>query len=292
MPQADVPAALAGGDPETCGVVAEIAVETDWELTEGFSGDTEASEAYALSLIAAVSEIYDRDAGASLTVSFLRVWADPDDLWTESGTSAQLTQFREYWNDNMPYADVPRHTAHFLSGRQLEGAGGVAYLPGLCQGPWAYGLSAHLSGSFPYPLIDNDPGNWDLVVVAHELGHNFGTGHTHDGYCPPLDQCYTNCSGPTICSQGTLMSYCHLCAGGMNNINLEFHPIVSNQMRSEVDSSCLTQSGLPSLDFVNYLIRFNPSTGTGAKAASLRFAHDAPNTATPFVIGLTGTSTP
>ncbi len=224
IPQADVPAALPGGEPGTCGVVAEIAVETDWELTEGFGGDTEASEAYALTLMAAVSEIFDRDAGAALAVSFLRVWADPDDLWTEPNIGDQLNQFREFYNANMQ--EVPRHTAHFLAGRQLEGAGGVAYLPGLCQGPWAYGLSAHLNGSFPYPLLDNDPGNWDVVVVAHELGHNFGAPHTHS-MDPPVDTCAFG--GCEMADQGTIMSYCHTCEGGIANIQLRFHERVIDE---------------------------------------------------------------
>jgi hypothetical protein len=42
---------------------------------------------------------------------------------------------------------------------------------------------------------------------------------------------------------GTIMSYCHTC-GGMDNIDLVFHPNCANIMRQNVDSSCLGLSAL------------------------------------------------
>ncbi|MHC4419508.1 MAG: M12 family metallo-peptidase [Planctomycetota bacterium] len=211
-------AAAGGGGPD-CSDAVKLAVETDWEFTgDLFEGDPDASAAYAAELIAAVSEIYLRDVDVTLLISYLRVWADANDLWTHSSIFDQLDQFQDYYEANMQ--DVERHTAHFLSGRALSGAGGVAYLPGLCNGEWAYGLSAHLNGSFPYPLEDNNPQNWDVVVVAHELGHNFGAPHTHS-MDPPIDECaYGDCTGA---DEGTIMSYCHTCDGGIANIVLIFH---------------------------------------------------------------------
>jgi hypothetical protein len=199
--------------------VADIALETDYAFTGTlFGGDTGASSAYAATLMAAISEIYRDDINTEMRIAFLRVWATNTAPWNQSGAFDQFFQFRDYWNANMTH--VQRHAVHFLSGRQLSGAGGLAYLGALCYPEYDYGLSAYLNGFFPYPLQNNHGQNWDLMVVAHELGHNFGAPHSHD-LDPPIDRCaFGDCS---ITPNGTIMSYCHTCPGGMTNIRLELH---------------------------------------------------------------------
>jgi hypothetical protein len=77
------------------------------------------------------------------------------------------------------------------------------------------------------------------MVLTHELGHNFGAPHTHS-YCPPVDQCATNCTGTTACTtEGTIMSYCHGCPGGTANITTYFHPVSVADMRARVEATCL-----------------------------------------------------
>jgi hypothetical protein len=198
--------------------LATIAIETDEEYLAHFGGSVSAASAYAGTLIGGVSEIYARDFNAHLQIGFLRIWQTTDP-WTTDDAIDQIFQFQDYWNANM--TGVFRHAAHFLSPRTMSSAGGVAYLPGLCQTDYDYGLSAYLNGFFPYPIVHNDSQNWDLMVAAHELGHNFGAPHTHD-MTPPVDGCaFGDCS---VVPNGTIMSYCHTCAGGMANIRMEFHP--------------------------------------------------------------------
>jgi len=68
----------------------------------------------------------------------------------------------------------------------------------------------------------------------HEIGHNFDAYHTHnDIYSPRIDTCgcFTgegNCSEEScpaqlpLDSSATIMSYCHQCRGGYDNIAYTF----------------------------------------------------------------------
>jgi len=203
--------------------LADIALETDWEFTgDLFGGDPNAAGAYAALLVAAQSDIMLRDLNVRVQIVFLRLWTDPGDPWNGADTIDQLFQFQDYWNLHM--GSVQRHWAHFLSGRPL--GGGVAYLGALCYPDYDYALSADLSGYFPYPLQDHHPQNWDPFVFAHENGHVFGGPHTHD-MNPPIDNCASgDCS---VAPNGTIMSYCHTCDGGMVNIVLRYHNRMINE---------------------------------------------------------------
>lgn len=212
-----------------------IAVETDNEFAQRL-GSTTAAQNYATLLMAASSEIYQRDLNIQLKMSYLRIWTTADP-WTAANTGAQLDQFVSYWNQNM--TSVPRDLAHFFSTRGL--GGGVAYLNATCTG-FGYGVSANMSGFFPYPLVNHNGSNWDVNVISHEMGHNFGTGHTHEinWYNPIIDGCgLAYVGGVQDCSQafsaGSIMSYCHLCGGGMTNITLNFPPRVASTIRGWVD---------------------------------------------------------
>ncbi len=235
-----------GGDGASSGGVAgvisqcfelAIAIETDLEFTTSvFGGDLEAAAEYALALVSASGEIFDLDLSVRFRTGFLRLWEE-EDPWDQSGTGAQLGQFRDHWQALM--SEVPRDLAHFLSGRGL--GGGVAWLPGVC-GSYGYALSANLGGSFPYPLEDHRHENWDIMVVSHEFGHNIGSPHTHS-VSPPLDGC-----GIGDCSQaygGTIMSYCHTCPGGMSNIALRFHPGSIGSMLATLTNVPCDYSGGP-----------------------------------------------
>ena len=198
-----------------------IAFETDQELLTRM-GTVSAGSAYVATLVAALSDIYRNDFNTRPSLAYLRWWSTTDP-WTQGGTcggsgSDQLGELRTYWNANMQ--SVPRALTAMLSGRNL--GGGCAWLFATCDDPtWGYGysVSANLNGSFPYPIASQNGGNWDLYVVAHEIGHNLSAYHTHD---IGVDGC-----GNGDCSlrlQGTIMSYCHLCTGGVANINLRFAP--------------------------------------------------------------------
>jgi hypothetical protein len=113
-------------------------------------------------------------------------------------------------------------------------------LPGLCDQIYGFGVSGNVDGQVAFPVAQG-PLNWDFMVFAHEVGHNFGAPHTHD-YCPPLDECappgyFGSCQTQEDCiTDGTVMSYCHLCPGGLSNITTYFHPQNVADMRGYAES--------------------------------------------------------
>ncbi|NBP52453.1 MAG: hypothetical protein EBU70_14955, partial [Actinobacteria bacterium] len=181
--------------------------------------------------------MYARDLEVRLPISYLRLWTG-EDPWTHTAMVDQLYQYRDHWVANMQ--SVPRDLGHILCGRGL--GGGVAWLGVACMHPdWAYALSSYIGDGFPYPLVDNNGANWEPMVVTHELGHNFGAPHTHS-MSPPADGCGNDdCS---LASQGTIMSYCHICPGGMANVALRFHPFSIGAMASHVGSTGCFDAGL------------------------------------------------
>lgn len=197
-----------------------VAFDTDYEFMQKFGGDADAASGYIATVAGALTTIFERDLNARLAATYVRLWNTPSDPWGQTTLTAQLNEFRSVWVNTM--GGVQRDIAHFLSGRNL--GGGVADLPGLCGGAsYGYGLSTALNGSFPTPLVDNSDQNWDIYLIAHEVGHNFGGVHTHS-LLPPVDGCGSVPPDCTNAAQGTLMSYCGFCGGGVANIALEFHP--------------------------------------------------------------------
>jgi len=288
-PQRTPPSSSGLGDPSTEALTVancRLALETDWQLYHKFNSASRTT-VYVTGLVAAASDQYFTDVQTTLSIAYLGLHTTSNDGWTTQDTGgdtgALLAEFRARWGVTWPAeADL----AHFLSGASL--GGGVAYVNVLCDPSFGYGVSANLDANIIWGSWTGAPGDfWDFMVFTHELGHNFGSLHTHD-YCPPLDQCYDNCNGTNVCTRGTIMSYCHLCAGGVSNVDLHFHPVNANIMRQRVNASCLRATSLAAGDFLQYRVRLNPLFTAGAKSATLEFAHDAPNEARPFHVRLSG----
>ncbi len=215
-----------------------LAFDTDQEMLAKFGGNTTTGSAYVATMIAALSDIYSRDFNVRPSITYLRWWASTDP-WTQTGTCGgtgadQLSELRTYWNTNM--RTTPRALTALLSGRGL--GGGCAWLSSTCSSVSSgtgYSVSADLGGYFPYPVVSHSSGNWDLIVVAHEIGHNMGAHHTHD---IGVDGCGSgDC---TLRLEGTIMSYCHTCTGGVSNINMNFDSVNIPTVISHVGSKSCT----------------------------------------------------
>ncbi|MEM6572497.1 MAG: zinc-dependent metalloprotease, partial [Planctomycetota bacterium] len=203
-----------------------IAMETDWQLYQLFN-DVNAATTYLTTLLSFISDRYETQASTVLTFPYLQIYTTSNDPWStpdNGGNSIDmLNEFRAAWQGNVPMGAT---LGHMMSGAGL--GGGVAWLDVLCNNSFNFAVSGNIGGSVSFPVVQQ-PSNWDFMVVAHELGHNFSSPHTHD-FCPPLDQCapsgyFGQCQSSQQCTNmGTIMSYCHLCSGGTGNITTFFHP--------------------------------------------------------------------
>lgn len=241
------PAGLSGAlAPAT--KIAVIAVETDNEFMNlKFGNNATNATTYIANLFIELNVIYERDVNLRLlqgyTILRPSTTADP---YLQSGTgnadSAKLAEFRNYWNAQYAWdaeqGRLRRALAVMLSGKQgsNNAASGIASLNVLCG---FSGYSFNQVFKFAQQTAASDVG-----IVAHEIGHNLASPHTHCYANPKPDTCYrlevgTDClSGSTACpplatyngvsARGTLMSYCHVTAadGGVDGCSKAnvYHP--------------------------------------------------------------------
>ena len=237
---------LIGGSPaSTTTLELKMAIETDYQLYQLWN-DLTAEQNYVMALLAASSDRYNTEINVVQTFPYVQFYTNPNDPWTSQdngGSSIDLLyEFQGAWAGNIP---AGAHLAAFLSGASL--GGGVAWLDVLCNSTYGFSVSGNINGGVTFPVTQGS-NTWDFMVFTHETGHNVGTPHTHD-YCPPPDECapsgyFGQCQTSQVCiTNGTIMSYCHLCPGGMSNITTYFHPTVKGVMRTAAENSCLPNYG-------------------------------------------------
>lgn len=200
-----------------------VAVDSDHEYYDIF-GNSAAAFSYALTMMAAISDIYIRDVNMKIIIDYVRLWP----AGGEPFDSSNLSNFANYWNTNED--PTPYNIVHCLSGRRDLSFGGIAFVGGTCSNS-AYSIGGFINGGFPNPLELPSNAAWDVIVSAHEMGHNCGTLHTHDGYTPTIDDC-----GNGVPSRGTIMSYCHIFAGYTSMTDLFFHRRVQEVIQNEFSS--------------------------------------------------------
>ncbi len=242
--------------------IAPIAIECDSDLYRRMGKDTVRIARYVGALLQAVSRLYEKEVNVALELTWLRIWTEGngEDPYTADGNiPGLLQQLTQYWRAN--HLDVDRAITHLLTARSGQGGvGGIAWRDHLCDPMWNFSVSA-IDGGARFPVTRYV---WDVMVVAHEMGHNFRARHTHDCWWnPPLDTCVTKDGNPPVAdacyrspikprqSPGSIMSYCHLI--NSQGVRLWFSPRVATVLRQAVEENaytCLRQPTTP----VVYLI--------------------------------------
>jgi len=235
-----------------------------------------------------------------LNLAMVFIW-DEEDMYAdiENGHDV-LDEFEAHHNDFSlgklfqflsPEADL----AYLATRRRFPDVGGVAHLDELCGGS-PYGLSGGVDFIGTFPNFSHD-----VEVVGHELGHLFGSRHTHEcvwnGNDTQIDDCGNlyfldqgddtpDCfdeNNPIlpINGSGTIMSYCDTSFPGSGSVSRDFTagfgPQPGALMRANYNSSnCLIPCGSSNCPIFLNLTETNPGILTGAD----RFTASAQLTAT------------
>jgi len=208
------------------GGCVEVAIDIDNYTYLTYNNMANATD-WALAQLAGVSAIYTQELNGLvfLTASYVHIWQSPDPMANYTNDAGgMLDSFRNTWETTASLDAIQRDVTHLMSKRGNTGTGGIAWLGVNC-GSYAYGFSSAMSGSTSTNINSY---SWNLDVVSHELGHNFGANHTHWCGWPggAIDNCYSaegGCSNGPAVSNGTIMSYCHITSTPKV---LQFHPIV------------------------------------------------------------------
>jgi hypothetical protein len=262
---------------------ATVAFDTDWQLLANkFGNNTTSATNYVASLVATMNVMYNRDLQIQLlvgtTILRLQGQTDPYSSIPSSGGFADDTSlgiFASYWATNE--GSVSRTVVTMLSGKGASNsASGIAFVGSLCSKTSGYAYTQ------PF-LMDFMLG--DSLVIGHEIGHNFGSVHTHC-YSPPIDECFNQeqgcysgtvtCPAPSTINGvtnviGTIMSYCHLsvCESQANwQAQQTFHPrtvaVIQPEITAAITAGCIAAAP-PSVT----LTAVNPQAGAAGSSVTL-----------------------
>ncbi|WP_298515962.1 zinc-dependent metalloprotease [uncultured Kordia sp.] len=226
----------------------ELYFETEFDIFDDL-GSLGNVEDYVVGVFNQVAAIYENE-NINTRLSLIKIW-DTTDPYTATNTADLLQQFQN--NLGNFYGDL----GQLLTFRNA-GGGRAAGFNGLCNSNSdnSLSVSANLNDTVTlFPLY-----SWNVYVIAHEFGHLFGSRHTHacvwNGNNTAIDHCGSffqfqtgrpiegeNCLdtvNPDFpAAGGTIMSYCHLQATGIN-FNEGFGAQPGNVIRSFVqNASCL-----------------------------------------------------
>ena len=220
-----------------------IYVEANFDVFQN-KGSVAATLAYVAGFFNQSATLFAND-GIFVSLSETFVWnsASPYGATTDAGVHLNaFTMNRPTYNGNI---------AHLIT---LTQYGGIANLDSIC--PTGYAVSGIEPDFMNVPTF-----SWTVEVFTHEAGHNLGSDHTQacvwNGNNTAIDGCVAIEPGPNgLCPAppapaggGTIMSYCHLNAVGINFL-LGFGPqpkaLIQNRIAA---ATCLTDTGRAPFDF-------------------------------------------
>lgn len=214
--------------------ICRVGIEIDYQTYLQFDGDTNLITRKVYQDIAKVSEVYEKEINTRVVVAGIRFWKDANtDPFRVTDNTYSLISILL----NLPVPDFESDKRIYLYTKQLSGPGGIAYL----------------GGNFNISAL----GIPELIM--HELGHNFGSPHTHNCAWPggPIDfcagvegNCYDGVQDGRNRTIGTIMSYCA--------ISTTFHPHCQALMKNYAENALIKIAAAPAIPQLNPLSSLTP----------------------------------
>lgn len=153
--------------------ILELATEADYEWYQYFGSSVPASLAAIDAILNQVEGLYCADMNVRFRMTNQNVHTVLADPYTSGTLLDRLIEFRGLWNSTAPYNTFPRDLAHMFTGTNLPGSAvGYAYVGVVCSSA-GYGITQRYnSGTYG-----------QVVVAAHEIGHNFSSPHSTSVSC-------------------------------------------------------------------------------------------------------------
>lgn len=230
--------------------------------TEFFNGpgrkDSIRTAEFMIGLMNGVNTIYRKELNVNIIIPRLQIWtATTQDPYASIGNApALLDEVENRWSK---ITTIKRDIVHCLDA--VPNTGGLFVLGiangigNICSGSISNAYS--VAGIFKNGLAKIEDYVSDIVTIAHEIGHNIGSYHTHNcQFWPPrgLDSCMTSGSAyrsrsnysqeacfknAPMTNPGSIMSYCHL-TNPSRTVAFTFLPRVSTYLRNFLESrSCI-----------------------------------------------------
>ncbi len=156
----------------------DVAVVADFEFATDKGGNAEAA---MITRMNNVDGIFSSQLGVQINVGRVDVFDSSDDPFTDqTNASSLLDEVADFRSGSA--AQRANGLTHLFTGRNLDGSTvGIAFGGALCLNRFGAGLT-QATGSVTI----------DSLIVAHELGHNFGAPHdgTSDGNCESEPQTF------------------------------------------------------------------------------------------------------
>lgn len=262
----EVEASIAKGEKKLDNRPLEIQVILE-TTTTFFTKIASRNETRATNLIIAMTNatnsLYRRELNLNIIVPYIQIWTeDTPDPYTKDGgdTPGLLQEVQTRWGK---ITNRTRDIVHCFDamGNSSAGAGIVA---GIANGIGAICNSAisnaySVTGVSAFANLPVTTYMKDVSTMAHEIGHNMGSYHTHncDQWKPAVDSClssgaaYQNniayssetCNtGAPKPVPGSIMSYCDL-TNATKSVPFTFLPRVYTFLRNRLENSkCITEA--------------------------------------------------